>query len=89
MMIKGLVCGLAIGTLHYVLFFLAVNRSVKTGSPLNMRYFLASLIRYAVFGFLVYIFLKFKAGSPLGFVAGITVAVVFFSIWGKKYVPRV
>jgi hypothetical protein len=84
--IKGLIYGLLVIALNAFLLYLTIRhflRSIKKFTTL--AFFLLYLLRYAVLGVLVWVFLVNRWGSPLGLLAGITVGLVVFVALRRRY----
>ncbi|MFZ1946492.1 MAG: ATP synthase subunit I [bacterium] len=86
MFIKGLIYGILVIALNALLLYLTIRhflRSLKKFTAL--AFFLFYLLRYAVLGLLVYLFLVNRWGSPLGLLVGITVGLIAFVALRRRY----
>jgi hypothetical protein len=82
--IKGLIYGMAIIALNTLVLHLTMKRFVTGAVRLRaVTFFLLYLVRYAVLGALIFVFLTRKWGSPVGLLAGVTVGLVGFMVLRK------
>ena len=81
MFAKGLIYGLGIIALNFLIFFLTMKYFLtKTKKFAGFTFFLFYLLRYTILGVFVYAFLKYRWGSPLGLLAGISIGLLVFMI---------
>ena len=81
MFIKGLIYGAAAIALNTVLLSLTMKYFVgKTGRFKTLTFLLLYVLRYAILGALVYLFLTQKWGSPIGLLVGVTVGLFAFMV---------
>lgn len=86
MFAKGLIYGLVIIALNFLILFLTIKYFLtKTKKFVSFTFFLFYLLRYAILGVLVYAFLKHRWGSPLGLLAGISIGLLVFMILRRTY----
>jgi hypothetical protein len=78
--IKGLIYGLIVSFANFAVSYINLSSLIKKKSTI-LAYFLLFLLRFAVIGVLVYIFLKFRWGSVLGLMVGFTAALLIFTAW--------
>ena len=86
MFIKGIIYGLAISILYFWILSATVKRIFENSQAKRKTIFLLILylIRFALFGIFVYIFVKYGVGDPIGFIIGVTIVLVGFIILKKK-----
>ena len=86
MFVKGLFFGLVAVGVNYALLYFGVRwmmrRQARAARLLTVLSYAA---RYLVFGALIYLFLRFRLGSVVGLLAGVTVGIVTFLIWQGVY----
>jgi len=84
--VKGLFFGLVAVGVNYALLYFGVRwmmrRQARAARLLTVLSYAA---RYLVFGALIYLFLRFRLGSVVGLLAGVTVGIVTFLIWQGVY----
>lgn len=86
MFAKGLIYGVLISVLNSVLLYLTMKYVVlKTKKLVSLTFFLFFLLRYAILGTLIYVFLKSGWGSPVGLLAGISIGLIVFTLLRRKY----
>jgi hypothetical protein len=82
---KGLVYGTLVGCLNMLLLYLILKHMVaKTKRFAAFAFVLSFVVRYAILGALVYVFLRFGWGSPLGLLVGLSVGLVISVVWRTK-----
>jgi hypothetical protein len=83
---KGLIWGVLIGALNFLVLFLTTRYFVSRVKKLaTLTFVVFYLLRYAMLGGLVYLFLERGWGSPLGLLGGITIGLVAFLMLRKMY----
>jgi hypothetical protein len=84
--VKGLFFGLLAVGVNYALLYFGVRwmmrRQARSARLLTVLSYAA---RYLAFGALIYLFLRFRLGSVVGLLAGVTVGIVTFLIWQGVY----
>ena len=78
----GLLLGFAATGVNFIILYWIVRWLVR-GNPGPARYVapLFQVIRYGIFGVIVYVALWHHIGSAAGVLAGVTVGIVAFLIW--------
>ena len=84
-----LVAGLPATGVNFIILY-AVVRWLVRGNPSPARYVapLSQVVRYGIFGVIVYLALRYQVGSPGGLLAGVTVGIVGFMVWQLAYNAR-
>ena len=86
MFIKGAVLGLVAVGVNFGLLYFGVRWMMQRQSrSARLLTALSYAIRYLVFGALIYLFLKFRLGSVLGLLVGVTAGIAAFLIWQGVY----
>ena len=81
MFVKGLICGVLASTLNFLVLYFTMKYFVSKYKKLaRFTFVIVYVLRYGIFGALIYAFLKYKWGSPLGLLAGISIGLVLFVI---------
>jgi hypothetical protein len=84
--VKGLIYGVAAIALNAVILSLTMKYFVVKARKFKaLTFFLFYLLRYAILGALVYVFLTQKWGSPIGLLVGITVGLFAFMVVRKLH----
>jgi hypothetical protein len=82
MFITGLVFGLIAVAVNYLLMYFAVRRIMRRQSgAVRLLISLSYVVRYFVFGALIYLFLRFRLGTVWGLFAGVTVGIIGYLVW--------
>lgn len=78
----GLVYGLVVSAANLGVMYLGVRR-IANGAAGRSGWLIPVLymVRYAVFGALVVVFLRFRLGGVWGLVAGITIGIFGSMVW--------
>ncbi len=85
MFVKGLIYGILTIALNTLILYLTMKYFVARTKRFTVLTFVVSyVLRYAVLGGLVYVFLTRRWGSPLGLLAGITVGLVGFLVLRRR-----
>jgi hypothetical protein len=80
--LKGLACGLLATGANFALLYWVTRsllRQRSAATPILVP--LANLVRYLVFGGIVFLFLRFRFGSVWGLLAGVTAGIAGFLSW--------
>ncbi len=86
MFIKGLIFGLVAVGVNFGLLYVGVRWMMQRQSrAARLLTALSYVLRYFVFGALIYVFLRFRLGSVWGLFAGVTVGIVAFLVWQGVY----
>ena len=81
MFVKGLICGVLASALNFLVLYFTMKYFVSKSKKLaRFTFAIFYVLRYGGFGALIYVFLKYKWGSPLGLLAGISIGLVLFVI---------
>jgi ATP synthase I chain len=82
---KGLIYGAVVGCLNLLLLYLILKHMVaKTKRFAAFAFFVSFVVRYGILGGLVYAFLRYRWGSPLGLLVGLAVGLVISVVWRTK-----
>jgi len=82
---KGVIYGALVGCLNLLLLYFVLKHMMFKTKKFAAVAFAASFAgRYAILGALVYFFLKFKWGSPLGLLVGLAVGLVISVVWRTR-----
>lgn len=85
MFVKGLIYGILTIALNTLILYLTMKYFVARTKRFTILTFVVSyVLRYALLGGLLYVFLTRKWGSPLGLLAGITVGLVGFLVLRRR-----
>jgi hypothetical protein len=80
--LKGLACGLVATGGNFALLYWATRSMLRRQSrAAQILIPLMYLARYVVLGGTVFLFLRFRLGSVLGLLAGVTIGIAGFLIW--------
>ncbi len=84
--IIGVVCGLIAVGVNFLLLVFGV-RWIMRRQSIAARWLtsVAYVVRYLVFGGLIYLFLKLRLGTVWGLLVGVTVGIAAFLIWQGAY----
>jgi len=83
--VKGLIYGILTIALNTLILYLTMKYFVARTKRFTILTFVVSyVLRYALLGGLLYVFLTRKWGSPLGLLAGITVGLVGFLVLRRR-----
>ncbi len=82
MFLKGLACGLLATAGNFALLYW-VTRSMLRRQSRTAQVFMpfTYLVRYAVLGGIIYLFLRYRFGSIWGLLTGVTLGIAGFLIW--------
>jgi hypothetical protein len=79
---KGLACGLLATGGNFALLYWATRAMLRKQSrAAQILIPLMYIARYAVLGGIVFLFLRFRLGSVLGLLVGVTIGIAGFLIW--------
>jgi hypothetical protein len=79
---KGLGFGLLAVGVNFALMFIVVRSLTSRGSTaVRLLVPLVNVLRYVVFGGLIYLFLKFGLGTIWGLLTGVTLGIAGNIIW--------
>jgi len=82
MFVIGLIFGLLAVSVNYLLMYLGVRWIMRRqSSAARLLSGLSYVVRYFVFGALIYVFLRFRLGTVWGLFAGVTVGIVGYLVW--------
>jgi hypothetical protein len=83
---KGLIYGVLIGALNFLILYFTMRHFVARAKRFaTLTFVLFYILRYAILGTLVYIFLEHRWGSPLGLLAGISIGLLAFLVLRRMY----
>ena len=86
MFVKGLAYGLAATALNFTLLWLAVRQIVgRRPGWARVVMSVAYVVRYAIFAGLLILFLRFRFGSTIGLLVGVTLGIGGFLVWQGVY----
>jgi len=78
----GLLLGVAATGANFVILYTVVSWLVRGKSgPASYIAPLAQVVRYGLFGVIVYLTLRYELGSVLGLLSGVTVGIAGFLVW--------
>ncbi len=85
-MLISILYGLFVNLLNYAVFYITIKKLMKgrSGAAAGLIYFLSLLVRYAIIGILVYVFIKHRPGDSVGLIIGFTAGLLVFTIWRKN-----
>jgi hypothetical protein len=84
--ITGLVFGLLAVGVNFAMLYLGVRWMMRRQShATRLLTALSYVLRYFVFGALIFLFLRLRLGSVWGLFAGVTVGIVAFLVWQGVY----
>ena len=85
----GLLLGFAATGINFIILYTVVRWLIRgqSGAP---RYVapLAQIVRYGIFGAIVFLTIRFRIGSPWGLLAGVTIGIAGFLTWQLVYNAR-
>ncbi len=82
----GLVFGLVAASVNFLMMYFGVRWIMRRqSSATRLLTALSYVLRYFVFGALIYLFLRFRLGTVWGLFAGVTLGVCAFLIWQGVY----
>jgi hypothetical protein len=82
----GLVFGLFAVGVNFLMMYFGVHWLLRRQSgATRILTLLAYVVRYFVFGALIYLFLRFRLGTIWGLFAGVTAGIVAFLVWQGVY----
>ena len=85
MFIKGFISGFILSIINILVLYAVFNK-IKQNIK-NIFLIILYSTKFVVFALLVFVFLKFHMGNPLGLLGGITLGfLLFYIIWIIKYV---
>jgi hypothetical protein len=82
MFLKGLVYGLVTTVLNFGILYLAVRR-LMSNQPSRVKLWLplVYILRYVLFGGLIFLFFRFQLGDFWGLLVGVTAGIAGYMIW--------
>ena len=82
MFLKGLVFGFLTSALNFGILYLAVRR-LMSSQPSRVKFWLpfVYVLRYVLFGALIFLFLRFGLGDIWGLLVGVTTGIAAYMIW--------
>jgi phage shock protein PspC (stress-responsive transcriptional regulator) len=82
MFVIGLVFGLIATGVNFLMMYFAVRWMMRRqSSATRLLTVLSYVLRYFVFGALIYLFLRFRLGTAWGLFAGVTVGIIGYLVW--------
>ena len=85
MIVIGLLFGFVLTWVYFWIFERVLKAILKKKSGFSLfLYFISYILRVALFGVLIFVFIKYKIGDPISLIIGITAAAIIFILKKNK-----